>query len=167
MSMSKAKRWVAAGVASIALALAGVAVAAKAGDVITVQVISAKLMKNPKLIGPSTAAVGRGTQLTVSVAQNDWYQVSSSDGKAGWIHKSNVVEKKVALSSKPGGGGSGGASEDEVALAGRGFSKEVEDKYKDKHPNMDFSHVDNIEKYEVDTAALEKFAMAGKIGGGK
>ena len=165
--MAKGKSWIAAGVASIALAVAGIAVAAKAGDVITVQVISAKLMKNPKLIGASTASVGRGTQLTVDAAQNDWYSVKSSDGKAGWIHKSNVVEKKVALSSKPGGGGTGGASEDEVALAGRGFSKEVEDKYKQGHPNMDFSHVDNIEKYEVDTAALERFANAGKLGGGK
>jgi hypothetical protein len=161
------RTWILSGALGSALALAaGWALAAKSGDVITVQVMSAKLMKAPKMIGPSTATIGRGTQLTVAAAQRDWYQVATSDGKKGWIHRSSVVEKKVTLSSKPGGG-AGGATEDEVGLAGRGFSKEVEDKYKSKHPDMDFSHVDNIEKYQVDTAALEKFAIAGKLGGGK
>ena len=136
------------------------------GSTVTVQVMNARLMKTPSFLGASTATLVRGDFLTFQEAQKDWYKVTTKAGKEGWINKVSVVEKKLALSSKPGGG-TGGVSEDEVALAGRGFSPEVEKEYRKRNPNLDFSHVDNIEKLSVDPEQLSRFAAGGKVGGGK
>ena len=140
---------------------AGIAVAApKVGSSVTIRVLSAKVMKAPKFIGAAAGSVSRGDQLTVKQVKGDWYLVEGT--KSGWIHKTNVTEGRVALSSKPGGSG-GNVNRDEVELAGRGFTPEVEQKYKQSNPNLDFSHVDAIEKTEVDPAELEAFASEGGL----
>jgi hypothetical protein len=147
-----------------ALVLAcGVALAGpKAGSTVTIRVLSAKVMKSPKFIGAAAGSVSRGDQLTVKEVKGDWYLVDGS--VSGWVHKSSVTEGKVELSSKPGEGGSG-ASRDEVELAGRGFTPQVEEQYRSKNPNLDFSHVDLIEKTSVDPTELEAFVAEGKLGG--
>jgi hypothetical protein len=146
----------------LALVLAtGVALAApKVGSAVTIRVMSAKVMKSPKFIGPASGSVSRGDQLTVKEVKGDWYRVEGSF--AGWIHKSNVTEGKVALSSTPGGSG-GNVNRDEVELAGRGFTPQVEQQYKEKNPNLDFSHVDAIEKTSVDPTELEAFVTQGGL----
>jgi hypothetical protein len=139
----------------------GVALAApKVGSSVTIRVMSAKVMKSPKFIGPTSGSVSRGDQLTVKEVKGDWYRVEGS--YSGWIHKSNVTEGKVALSSTPGGSG-GNVNRDEVELAGRGFTPQVEQQYKDKNPNLDFSHVDAIEKVTIDPSELEAFVTEGKL----
>jgi hypothetical protein len=139
----------------------GIALAApKVGSSVTIRVMSAKVMKSPKFIGPTAGSVSRGDQLTVKEVKGDWYRVEGSF--AGWIHKSNITEGKVALSSTPGGSG-GNVNRDEVELAGRGFTPQVEQQYKDKNPNLDFSHVDAIEKTSVDPTELEAFVTEGGL----
>jgi hypothetical protein len=140
---------------------AGLALAApKVGSSVTIRVLSAKVMKSPKFIGAAAGSVSRGDQLTVKQVQGDWYLVEGS--VSGWIHKSHVTEGRVALSSKPGGSG-GNINRDEVELAGRGFTPEVEQKYRQANPELDFSHVDAIEKTSVDPAELEAFVQEGKL----
>jgi uncharacterized protein YgiM (DUF1202 family) len=142
-------------------ATAGIAIGApKVGSTVTIRVLSAKVMKGPKFIGSTAGSVARGDQLTVAEVKGDWYRVEGSS--TGWIHKSNITEGKVALSSTPGGQG-GKVNQEEVELAGRGFTPEVEKKYRDKNPNLDFSHVDAIEKTSIDPAELETFVADGKL----
>src|SRR5262249_17939032 len=93
--------------ATLAAALAGGAALGQSGKVVTVQVLSAKLTKTPSFLAPTTAKVVRGDQLTMTSAQNDWLQVTTKAGESGWINKTNVVDKAVALSTKPGGGAGG------------------------------------------------------------
>ena len=139
----------------------GIALAApKVGSTVTIRVMSAKVMKSPKFIGPAAGSVSRGDQLTVKEVKGDWYRVEGS--YSGWIHKSNVAEGKIALTSTPGGSG-GNVNRDEVELAGRGFTPQVEQQYKDKNPNLDFSHVDAIEKVTIDPSELEAFVTEGKL----
>jgi hypothetical protein len=146
----------------VMLFVAGVAVAApKAGSIVTVRVLTAKVMKSPKFIGPAAGDASRGQQLTFEEAKGDWYRVSGT--LAGWIHKTNLTERAVTLSSKPGGEGNGAASRDEVELAGRGFTPQVESEYRNKNPNLDFSHVDAIEHTQIDPAELEAFVTEGKL----
>jgi len=134
----------------VLIATTGIAIAApKLGSTVTIRVLSAKVMKTPKFIGSTAGSVSRGDQLVVKEVQGDWYMVEGSS--SGWIHKSNVAEGKVTLSSTPGGQG-GKVNQDELELAGRGFTPEVEQKYKQSNPNLDFSHVDAIEKTIVDPA---------------
>lgn len=162
MHRVRTKPWLAVAVAAVTLATAAVVVAApKAGSVITVRVMSAKVMKSPKFIGPAAGSVSRGDPLTIKTIKGDWYQVTGA--KSGWINRTSVVEGKVALSSSPGGGGA--ASRDEVELAGRGFTPDVEDEYRGKHPDLDFSHVEAIEKTSIDFTELEAFVAEGGLGG--
>ena len=150
---------------ALLLASAGM-VLAQAGTTVTVTQMSAKLGKSPSFLAPTVSKLVRGDQLTVIEVQKDWYHAKTRDGQDGWINRTSVVDKAVALSTKPGGG-QGGVSNDEVAMAGRGFSPEVEAAYKKDHPDLDYSHVDKIEKLDVDGAALARFRDEGKIGGGK
>jgi hypothetical protein len=143
------------------LLTAGIALAApKVGSTLTIRVLSAKVMKAPKFIGSAAGTVSRGEQLVVKEVKGDWYRVEGNSN--GWIHKSNVTEGKVTLSSTPGGGG-GSVNRDEVELAGRGFTPEVEQKYKQSNPNLDYTHVDFIEKTSIDPAELEAFVTEGKL----
>lgn len=144
------------------LLAAGIALAApKVGSIVTVRVLTAKVMAAPKFIGKANGDVSRGQQLTVTEAKGDWIRVSG--GATGWIHKTNLTERAVSLSSKPGGEGKGAASRDELELAGRGFTPQVEDQYRQKNPKLDFSHVDAIEKTEVDPGKLEAFIADGEL----
>jgi hypothetical protein len=54
-------------------------------------------------------------------------------------------------------------SSDEVALAGKGFTPEVESGYRSKHPEMDFAQVDTVESFKVDPAALQAFIKEGDL----
>ncbi len=142
--------------------LGGLALAApKAGSTVTVRVLTAKVMAAPKFIGKSTAAVSRGQKLKVAETKGDWLKVTG--GASGWIHLTNVTDREVTLSSKPGQDAKGTASRDEVELAGRGFTPQVEDKYRKKNPKLDFSHVDGIERTAVDLAKLEAFVADGEL----
>jgi len=143
------------------LLTAGIALAApKIGSTVTIRVLSAKVMKAPKFIGSAAGTVSRGEQLVVKQVKGDWYRVEGSS--TGWIHKTNVTEGKVQLSSTPGGAG-GNVNRDEVELAGRGFTPEVEQKYKASNPNLDYSHVDLIEKTSIDPGELEAFVTEGGL----
>lgn len=152
-------------ICSILLAASLAIAAPKTGSIVTVRVLTAKVMKAPKFIGPAAGDVSRGAQLTFQEAKGDWYRVTGT--VEGWIHKTNLTERQVTLSSKPGGEGAGNASRDEVELAGRGFTPQVEGEYRNKNPNLDFSHVDKIEKTSIDPAELEAFVAEGKLGGGQ
>ena len=150
------------GLAAIVLAMAATAAGAPSvGKVVTVRVMSAKVMKAPKFIGAAAGSVSRGDQLPIAEVKGDWYRVTGV--RTGWINRTSVVEGKVALSSSPGGGGS--ASRDEVELAGRGFTPDVEREYRGKHPDLDFTHVDAIEKTAIDFTELEAFVAEGELGG--
>ncbi len=137
--------------------------APKVGSVVTVRVMSAKVMKSPKFIGPAAGGVSRGDALTIKEIKGDWYRVEGA--KSGWINRTSVMDGQVALSSKPGGGG--GASRDEVELAGRGFTPDVEAEYRGKHPDLDFSHVEAIEAAQIDFTELEAFVTEGGLAGGQ
>jgi len=54
-------------------------------------------------------------------------------------------------------------SSDEVALAGKGFTPEVESGYRAKHPEMNFAQVDKVETFKVDPAALQTFIKEGDL----
>jgi hypothetical protein len=54
-------------------------------------------------------------------------------------------------------------SSDEVALAGKGFTPEVENGYRAKHPEMDFAQVDKVETFKVDPATLQAFIKEGDL----
>ncbi len=102
-----------------------------------------------------------GDQLEVVSRDGDWFKVRYKNIK-GCIHKSAVTDQKVSLSGVKTSKSSS-ASEEEVALAGKGFNPQVEDSYKRKHSELDFTKVDRIEKFKIPEDELIIFIKNGGL----
>ncbi|MFP4430470.1 MAG: hypothetical protein ACLFPV_04415, partial [Spirochaetaceae bacterium] len=74
---------------------------------------------------------------------------------------SALTTKRIVLESGTTEG-STGASGTEVALAGRGFNQEVENRYKDEQ-GLDFTYVDAMEGYEYPPEVLLAFLQEGGL----
>lgn len=138
-------------------------------ETVVVKVQTTSLRKEPKFYSAAVAALKAGDSLTKLASQNGWVQVKTSSGVVGWIHSSAVETKKFNLASV-GGTRKTQASASEVALAGKGFNKQVEDSYKANHRDANFAAVDRMLKLSVSPAEVEAFIKKGKLagsGGGK
>ncbi len=56
------------------------------------------------------------------------------------------------------------ATASEVALAGKGFNKEVEASYRAKHGELSFAWVDKMLGIKIPAAQVEEFLKKGKLG---
>lgn len=118
-----------------------------------------------------------GDKLSVIKEKKNWFKVKF--GKVtGWVHGSAVSTKK---GSKSGGSSAVGSAlgflsgrpsssdgqksfdEDEVALAGKGFSAEVEGQYRGHNPSANFAAVDRLEKQQASDFRIAKFAQRGEL----
>lgn len=76
----------------------------------------------------------------------------------GWISSGSLSKKRIAQGKRLS------ASTDELALAGKGFSSEIEDIYR-KNSELDYESVDRIENSKSTNASLD--ALIGFIKDGK
>ena len=135
----------------------------------TVKVITqeAVIRKDKRFFAPAVIRVPYGSVIQESGREGDWLRVSYQ-GKEGWIHVSAVQEQKFQLSSLAGGKAEE-ASREEVALAGKGFTPEVEKAFREKNPKMRYDLVNQVQSYKVDEGKLQTFLQAGALkepGGG-
>ena len=138
------------------------AVAWSALGAMSVEVKSSPLRTAPSFLGSPAATVNYGDRVEVLQQQGDWAEVSAPGGKKGWIHQSALTKKKVVL----GSGGSNaqlGASGEELSLAGKGFNKDVEEKFKAGHRNADFTWVDKMETMIVSPSEMVAFLKEGGL----
>lgn len=105
-----------------------------------------------------------GDKLKIVSKENDWYQVTTPSGKTGWIHESATTTKKIKL-ARDAKLGDGSSSHDEVALAGKGFNKQVEQAYISDNPDVARAYqvVNQIEAKKVSAAQLSAFIKQGQL----
>ena len=149
------RTWILAG----CLALA--ASAASAAQEMSVQVRDGQLRNRGSFLGTVVGTVAYGDRVTVNQTQAGWCEVSIA-GKTGWIHESALTPKKVVLASGTADARAG-ASGEEVALAGKGFSKEVEAEYKKQNKNVDYTWVDWMGRQTVPSEQLVEFLKQGDL----
>lgn len=144
---------------------AGVALAAKVTKM-NVQIQSCKVRATPSQLGKVVATVAYGDVLQTGDPQNGWYQVTTSAGVTGWVHESALTKNAVKMRSGTGDAATG-ASNDEVAMAGKGFNQQVEDKMK-ADGKLDYTWVDKMSKFgpKEDEVALFR-AQGSLVGGGQ
>jgi hypothetical protein len=135
----------------------------------TVKVITqeAVIRKDKRFFAPAVTRVPYGSIIQESGREGDWLRVSYQ-GKEGWIHVGAVQEQKFQLSSLSGGKAQE-ASKEEVALAGKGFTPEVEKAFREKNPKMRYDLVNQVQAYKVDEQKIQVFLQAGNLkepGGG-
>lgn len=134
-----------------------------AAETYIVKVQTTALRSEPKFYSTVIATLRAGTQLTQVQAQGDWLKVQVAGGQTGWVHKSAVETKKFNLMAS--GGAKNQASAGEVALAAKGFNKQVEDSYKARHGEVNFAAVDAMLRTKATPAEVEAFVKQGKLAG--
>jgi hypothetical protein len=136
------------------------------GEVLKVAQPNQSLYPDPDFASTPVASVPEGAELNVERQAGDWYKVEYQ-GTAGWINRQAFGKPQASSGfSLPGlltGKPVKETSSDEVALAGKGFTPEVENSYRSKHPEMNFAQVDRIETFMVPPAKLQTFIKEGDL----
>lgn len=143
----------------LALCLSGaLALAAK---VMSVSVRDGQVRQSPSFLGKIVGKATYGQSVDVSDEQGDWAKVSLPGGVSGWMHRTALTTEKLALASG-GSGGTGSVSGKEMALAGKGFSAEVEADYRKSHGG-DYAAIDAMERVSYNPGQLLAFLGKGDV----
>jgi hypothetical protein len=128
-----------------------VLLAMAADTVVVVKIQTTAIRQNPQFFAPALVTLKAGDKLT---------KISESNG---WIHSSALEVSKVNLlaSNDPM---KTQAKASEVALAGKGFNKQVEDSYKSKHTELNFALVDRMLQVKIASNQIEAFLRQGRLG---
>jgi uncharacterized protein YgiM (DUF1202 family) len=147
-------------IVAVALALAGLAFLQ--ATPMSVNVKETKIRATPSYLGRILGVARDGDRLEVLEKQNGWAKVNLPSGKGqGWVNLSALQEKRIALKAGDAAA-AGGASSGEVALAGKGFNKEVEAQYRDE-TQLDYTWIDRMESYRVSPEQVLAFLQAGGL----
>ncbi|NLH42533.1 MAG: SH3 domain-containing protein [Planctomycetes bacterium] len=141
---------------------AGVALAA-APKMMSVQVESSKVREKPSRLSKAVGEVKYGDRVQPGALQNGWYPVTVN-GVTGWLSESALSTKKIVMSSGANDVATG-ASDEEVAMAGKGFNQQVEDKMK-ADGKLDYTWVDKMSKFEPQEDEIVLFRAQGSLVGG-
>ena len=122
-----------------------------------------QLYAGPNFSANSLGSIPEGTEVQIVQQSGEWYQVEYQ-GQQGWLPQQAFPgAKKFDLSSVLKGKAVQESKTDEVALAGKGFTPEVEADYRQKHPNLNYAQVDQVEKFEVSPGELQTFIREGGL----
>lgn len=143
----------------------GIAAMAWATESMSVQVKEGRVYAKPNFLSQMKGTLGYGQKVTAGEEEGAWRQVSAGQGLTGWMHVSALTERRISLragSEKAQTGASG----EEMALAGKGFSKEVEASYRAQHRGLNYAAVDKMERaYAVSDAQINAFLSSGGLHG--
>jgi len=137
---------------------------AMAADFVVVKIQVTAVRKTPQFFAPVIAPLKAGDRLEKISESNGWVQVKTVTGVIGWVHSSALETPKINLLAANSTMKTQ-ASASEVALAGKGFNKQVEDSYKAKHGELNFAAVDSMLQVKIPAAEIENFLRKGRLGG--
>jgi len=129
----------------------------------SVTVKQTQVRDKPSYLGKILGVLSYGDRVTVvDDSSKAWLKVTGPDGKlTGWVSASALTTKKIVLAA-----GSEnvqqGASSGEVALAGKGFNEDVEQKYK-SDGKLDYTWVDKMETYNPTPDQVAAFLQQGGL----
>jgi uncharacterized protein YgiM (DUF1202 family) len=146
-----------------ALMLASALAFGQAGKPMSVQVKETQIRATPSFVGKILGMLAYGDRVTVLAEQSGWARISLPAGKGeGWVSLSALTKKQIVLKSGSQSVASG-ASSGEVALAGKGFNKEVEAEYRDEK-QLDYDRIDRMEEeFRVSPEQVLAFLQQGGL----
>lgn len=147
--------------AAVFAAVIGISIAAWAAKPLTVQVREVQVKAAPNYLSGTVGTLGFGAAVEVSGEEGNWYQISQP---RGFIPKNATGTAKANVDSSQKYAAKG-VSNDETALAGKGFNPQVEQQYKKDNAQLAaaFAQVDRVERMEVPLPTLQQFIAAGKL----
>ena len=142
------------------LLLTAALVPAQTSEQMSVTVKETQVRATPSYLGRILAVLAYGDRVEVLAEQNGWAHVRAAGGQ-GWVHLSALTSKQIVLQSGSQTVGTG-ASSSEVALAGKGFNQEVEDKYRQDN-DLDYTWVDRMDGFTVTPEEVLAFLAEGEL----
>lgn len=129
---------------------------------LTVQVQNGQLRDSPSFLGKLVAPLSYCEKVAVIQQKGDWMQVTSPRGDTGWVHGSALTAKRIKMTAGDQDA-KVAASGDEMALAGKGFNKDVEADFKAKNAAIDYTWVDSMGNMIVTPRAVVNFVNDGEL----
>jgi uncharacterized protein YgiM (DUF1202 family) len=134
-----------------------------AEETLSVQVKESELRATPSFLGKIVSKVAYGDRVTVIETKGAWKKVSLRGGATqGWINSSALTTKKVVLQSGKTNVQTG-ATQNELALAGKGFNNQVESSYMAKNKKLDYSWLNKMETFKVTPDQMSAFLAKGEV----
>lgn len=131
------------------------------GETLSVQVKSGEVRSTPSFLGKIVGRLPYGAQVASTGERGDWLGVSGA-GVRGWMHRSALTDKKIVFRAGAANVNQY-ATSDELSLAGKGFNEEVENAYKARNPNVDFTWIDQMEAVTVSQSEMLRFLQEGAV----
>ncbi len=134
-----------------------------ADSLLSIQIKKGQLRATPSFLGKIMAEIDYGDRVVALDQREAWIKVRfSSENIEGWLHTSAVTTKKIIL--KPGTSDVVlAADSDEIALAGKGFNKQVEGAFQSQNPRLDYTLIDQMERVVVSQEQIEQFIRDGRL----
>ncbi len=95
--------------------------------------------------------------------KNTWFRVRvPATVTSGWIHATALTSKKIVLSAGAADVDQA-ATSDELALAGKGFNKQVEGEFRAKNRHLDYTWIDKMEGFVMSPSQIKQFIKSGDL----
>ena len=123
--------------------------------------------EHPLFLAEIVAKPAYGDRVEIVQDKGPWKKVAVR-GVQGWMHTSALTTKSIVLKAGTAAVPIS-ATGSEIALAGKGFSEEIEKQYKSANRNVDYAWVDRMEKFRVTPEQMQAFLKQGNVipaGGG-
>jgi uncharacterized protein YgiM (DUF1202 family) len=102
-------------------------------------------------------ALTLGSEVAVTREDGKWTQIRAGN-LSGWVSSSGLSTRRVIAAGSS-------VTPTEVALAGKGFSTEVEREY--RNSGLDYSMVDFMEQMNIPVPELQQFVTEGRLARGQ
>jgi hypothetical protein len=128
------------------------------GGTLYVSAKSLDLKSSAGAFANTKGSLSYGDQVTVLQVDGKWVEVRSAANPSvnGWTASASLSAKRVVS------GNSSSASAKEIALAGKGFSQEIESAYK-ANGKLNYADVDRTEAQTIPEKDMYDFIVAGHL----
>jgi SH3-like domain-containing protein len=145
------------------ICITALAAFAASQKMMSVQVNRGVVRVTPSFLGNVVTRLSYGDRVYVVEEKESWTRVGlSMDADKGWIHSSSLTPKKIVLKA-----GTEDvevdASGEEIALAGKGFNKQVESEFRAENSNLDYTWIDKMGKCVVSEREMKQFLKEGEL----
>jgi hypothetical protein len=150
------------GLAAVLVLAASTLVFGQTAKQMSVQVKETQIRAAPSFVGKILGVLAYGDLVNVLEERPGWARISLPSSKGeGWVSLSALTKKRIVLKAGAESVGTG-ASSGEVALAGKGFNREVEAEYRDEK-QLDYTWIDRMESFRVSPEQVLAFLQQGGL----
>jgi hypothetical protein len=131
--------------------------AQSAGGIMYVALKSAALKSSTGFFASTIADLQQGDAVTVLGVQDKWVEIRgvADPSLTGWMALASLTSKRIGASGRS-------VSTGELALAGKGFSADVEMEYR-QGEHLDYTAINALEAVVIPDAELLRFVTDGHL----